>query len=201
MLLQEHGVDRPMRWRLAAALCVLLAAVAVAAHWSGVLLVVLGQAIPDWALAGALLLAALVLRIIARVARRRQPAGTVPLAGHGALSPWIIVPLSLVAVVGSVIGGLRDLSSHYYLLPSESAGGCRVLVRETAFLLGGRGDVYVVEPFGLGRKVSSWTADDGYRPFTSGTFELRWSGDDGVLRISGRRGDPVWPGLHDVDCL
>ncbi|WP_354183225.1 hypothetical protein [Arthrobacter sp. UYP6] len=114
--------------------------------------------------------------------------------------PWFVTLLAVVSVAFSGLGALDDLSSaKYYVLSPANSDGCRVAVREVSFLLAGRGTVYVVGAAGVGREVSSWTADDGYKPFSSGNYELMWYSDGGSL-ILHSNGDPVWPALHEINC-
>lgn len=74
------------------------------------------------------------------------------------------------------------------------------MVRETSFLFAGSGEVYAVGASGIGWTRSSWTADDGYEPVASGTYELHWSADGGTLTVNGTTTNPVWPSLHELDC-
>ncbi|MEE1753294.1 hypothetical protein [Streptomyces sp. SP18CS02] len=175
--------------------CLLLALVA---GWGDLLLVVMGRAVPGWVLSGALLLALLVL-VLGRAVRRRPAARATTASGR--FPPRRLITLPAVAAgLGCAFGALADLGAEYHVLEPRGPDGCRAVVRETAFLFSGSGEVYAVGATGIGRPGSSWTADDGYRPVASGTYELSWGHGGGVLAVHGTTGDPVFPGLHEVDC-
>ncbi|SCL64287.1 hypothetical protein GA0070606_3942 [Micromonospora citrea] len=174
----------------------MLAAVVVAAGWSGLLLVVGGRVVPGWALGGVLLVASWTLALF----RRRVRASASGPAARAHRSRWALTLLTVLTAAGSALGGLNDLSTTYHVLTPDGPGGCRAVARETAFLFAGSGAVYEVGRVGIGRRVGSWTADDGYRPIAAGTYELTWGADSGVLNVSGRSGDPVWPALHKIGC-
>jgi hypothetical protein len=48
--------------------------------------------------------------------------------------------------------------------------------------------------------VSDYIADDGYRPFDLGTFQLTWNGEEAVLHTWGDANAPVDPELHRFVC-
>lgn len=52
---------------------------------------------------------------------------------------------------------------------------------------------------GIGRRESSWSTDDGYRPIAAGSYDLHWGDAGGVLTVHGDI-DPVWPEVHEVHC-
>jgi hypothetical protein len=175
---------------------IVVAAMAVAAHGCGLLLIAGAHVVPGWALGAALLVAAL---IAGPTRSSSGPAGTAATTG----SPRWMRALTSLTVVGCLVGGAADVSASYHLLKPAGPGGCRAVVRETAFLFAGSGAVYtgyVAGPIGAAWRGSSWTADDGYRPIADGTYELRWGLGGGILVVSGTDGNPVWPALHDVDC-
>ena len=177
--------------------CAVLAVVVMLGGWGGLLWVVAGHVVPGWALAGVLLGVLLAQRLARRLALRRERG-----ADAGARSvrrPWLMTLLTVVAAVGSGLDAVGDVGATYHVLTPTGPDGCRAVVREVSFLLAGRGDVYAVGASGIGRRLSSWTADDGYRPIASGTYTLRWA-TGGVLTVSGRSGDPVWPALHEGPC-
>ncbi|MEU9984867.1 hypothetical protein [Streptomyces sp. NPDC050856] len=186
---------RPARRVVIATGCVLLAATAA---WSDLLLVVLGHVVPGWAVGGALLVTAPVIMRVGTAPRRPVADGVVK--ERRAVPRWVLGLAAVVAGLGSVLGAVGDLGADYRVLEPRGPGGCRAVVREASFLLAGSGEVYVAGTTGVGRQVGSWTADDGYRPVASGTYELRWGATDGVLTVNGSKGDPVWPGLHELDC-
>ncbi|BEL06548.1 hypothetical protein Q0Z83_047390 [Actinoplanes sichuanensis] len=170
---------------------VLSAAVAVAAHWSGLLLIVGTHPVPGWAPGGALLGVALIVGL----SRRSAPARPGPNRWRWALA--------LLTLIGCLAGGLADAFARYHLLEPYGPGGCRAVARETAFLFAGSGQVYtghVIGPMGIAWRGTSWTADDGHRPIAAGDYELSWGFGGGSLVVEGSDGDPVWPALHGVDC-
>ncbi|MDX3639320.1 hypothetical protein [Streptomyces sp. MB09-02B] len=110
----------------------------------------------------------------------------------------------MTAALGTTWGAVDDLISNveYRVLRPAGPGGCTAVVRETSFLVIGKGEVYAVGRTGLALGASgSWTVDDGYRPIGAGTYELSWGRDSGHLRIGGRSTDPVLHGgSTDIDC-
>lgn len=180
--------------------CLALSAVVA---WINMVLVVFGYVIAAWAVSTALLCAALIL-MRAAAGRPRAMAG----AGVTPLRPaWLRVLrglLAAAAAIGSALGAAGDVSSEYHVLQPEGPNGCLAVVRESSFLSAGRGEVYTVSTAGpvgiIGWPSGSWTADDGYRPITQGTYELRWGRSDGTLTVSGSEANPVMGGLHSLNC-
>ena len=165
--------------------------------WTGFLFVLRQQAVPGWAIGVVLFLASMVLL---KLDAFRQRSITCTDRTRRIPRPWFVTLLVVVSVTFSGLGALDDLSSaKYYVLSPSNSDGCRVAVREFSFLFAGRGTVYVVGAAGVGRKVSSWTADDGYKPFSSGNYELMWYSDGGSL-ILHSNSDPVWPALYEINC-
>ncbi|OOB91083.1 hypothetical protein B0T42_07905 [Rathayibacter sp. VKM Ac-2630] len=113
-----------------------------------------------------------------------------PARPRGVLSSLTIllssVALTLVLLV-ALVSSLLFNGSAYSVLPGSSENGCRVAVREHAFLTSAGGDIGVVEP---GRFSVDWRAsyssDDGYLPFSAGGYSLHWQGDTAVLRLGDR---------------
>lgn len=107
-----------------------------------------------------------------------------------------------IYLVGLVViwRALLGLGTSYVLLEPAGPSGCRVIVEETSFLLLGSGRVGAVGRVGVSRFGSDYTADDGGRPASEGGYSVRWRGDDGVIRLTGGPGQPVWPALHEVSC-
>ncbi|WP_406197940.1 hypothetical protein OG920_24620 [Streptomyces europaeiscabiei] len=107
-------------------------------------------------------------------------------------------------MLGTAWGAVDDLVSdaEYHVLRPPGPGGCTAVVRETSFLVIGSGEAYAVGRTGLALGESgSWTVDDGYRPIDTGTYELAWGRNGGLLQISGTSTDPVLHGGPvDVDC-
>jgi hypothetical protein len=176
--------------------CLLLA---VAAGWSSMLLVALGQVIPGWVVSVTLLFTWLVLMRVGAVGHRSEIDAASP---RRATPPRFIQGLLVAAAgLGSAFGVLGDLGSEYHVLHPTDPHGCTAVVRETSFLFAGRGEVYAVGPTGIAwRPSGSWEADDGYRPIAAGTYELRWSRYGGTLLVSGTEVDPVVDGLQSIDC-
>lgn len=178
-------------------------AVAAVASWSSLLLVVQGRVIPGWGVSAVLLVVSLVLRwALTRVGR---PTDTSKLLRNRA--KWARSGSSLLivtAALGTTWGAVDDLISNveYRVLRPAGPGGCTAVVRETSFLVTGKGEVYAVGRTGLALGESgSWTVDDGYRPIDAGTYKLSWGREGGHLRISGTSTDPVLRGgSTDIDC-
>ncbi|MGX1369748.1 hypothetical protein RKD19_005107 [Streptomyces canus] len=191
------------------AVSVLGLVLAAVASWGGVLVVVAGRVFPAWVLGGALAVVALVLMGVHRVRER----STAPVEGDGdtAVTAGRYVPrrlgyvlLTVLAVASVGFGALGDLGAQYFVLRPRGPGGCTAVVRETAFLMAGRGEVYGVGGWGstgvAWGSSGSWFADDGYRPVAEGSYELTWGRGGGVLVVQGRSGDPVYPAIHSVGC-
>ena len=166
--------------------------------WAGFLFVLGQQAVPGWAVGGVLFLTAMVLLKVDSSRRR----SSITFRGRNRRNrwPWFVTLPAVVSVLFSGLGALDDVSSaKYHVLSPANSDGCRVAVREVSFLFAGSGTVYVVNAAGIGWKVSSWTADDGYEPVSSRNYELKWHSDGGSLLLHSN-GDPVWPGLHEINC-
>jgi hypothetical protein len=176
--------------------CLLLA---VAAGWSGMLIVVVGRVVPGWALSAALIFVSLVLLRVVAVRHRSTVDRT---TSRRRTLPWLIRG-SLVAAagLGTAFGVLGDYGSEYHILRPTGPDGCTAVVREMSVLFGGRGEVYAVGPTGIAwRPSGDWVADDGYRPIAEGTYQLHWGPDGGALTVSGNGHDPVMDGLQTVEC-
>lgn len=210
---EQRGVRRQLAYGAVGLGCAVLA---VWAQWGGLLLVVAGRVVPGWWVSCVLYLAALVLMRAGdtpepalradegdATAGPGRPAADRP-AGKRRAVPYRVLLLAKVAAALSIaLGALGDLTQEadYRVLEPGSPQGCRVVVRETSFLVAGGGDVYEVGVMGLGLKVGSWSSDDGYRPFRSSTYELDWGREGDALTFSGTRGDPVlWSDVEPIDC-
>ncbi len=114
--------------------CVLLALLVTVVSWSGVLLVVFERVIPLWQVATVLLLTALALAVLA--ARSGRPGSD---RSKGQLPRWLTVTLAVVTCAGTGLTGLGDLMGgpSYTVLEQPALTGCRVVVRETSFLMAG----------------------------------------------------------------
>ncbi|MET8075824.1 hypothetical protein [Streptomyces sp. NPDC005303] len=187
------------------AVCVLGLVLAAVVSWGSVLVVVAGRVVPAWVLGGALIVVSLVLMGVHGVRRRRSApddGDTAVTAGRYVPRRFGYVLLTVLAVVSVGFGVLGDLGAQYLVLRPSGPGGCTAVVRETAFLMAGSGEVY-----GVGGSTGvawgpsgSWFADDGYRPVAEGSYELTWGRGEGVLVVHGSSGNPVYPAIHSVDC-
>ncbi|MGY3202345.1 hypothetical protein [Streptomyces sp. TE5632] len=190
---EQRSVERPFRWRAVAVGCAVLA---VVASWSGLLMVVAGRVVPGWGVSCVLLGVALVLLVCVRnTAEGVNKPPRVP--------RWMIISSTAAAALGIAFGAGGDLinGAEYFVLEPEGPGGCRAVVRETSFLVIGTGEVYEVGSSGLGRRIGSWTVDDGHRPFRFGAYELDWGQDGGNLSVHGTSGNPVlWHDIPEIDC-
>ena len=162
------------RWYVTVVVLVLTAGMYALIGWTVGVVVVAGTwVVPDWAVSGALLVVAYLVALVRRVRMA-----------------W---PFAVVAVVTSVavsLSWLGDLVATYTVLRA-SPDGCQVVVRETAWLFAGNGEVFLVEPLGIGLGRGGYTTDDGYRPVAVGDYTLSWENGTGSLRLTGRPGDPV----------
>ncbi|MEU9172192.1 hypothetical protein AB0D34_31125 [Streptomyces sp. NPDC048420] len=207
-------LNRPFPYAAVGTGVLLLAA---AASWSSVLLVVGGRVVPGWMLGAGLMVGALVLMGVRGVRGRRRSVVGDRVVGDRVVGdrvgpgypfrPSTLRRLgyglsSVLAVLGVGFGALGDLGAEYLFLRPGGPEGCRAVVRETAFLMAGSGEVYAVGgSTGVAWGPSgSWFADDGYRPVAEGSYELRWGRSDGSLLVGGTSGNPVYPSLHTVDC-
>ncbi|WP_328544434.1 hypothetical protein [Streptomyces europaeiscabiei] len=178
-------------------------ALAAAASWGSLLLVVRGRVIPGWGVSAALLVVSLALRWALTRVDLPTDASRLPRkrAGWARLGSRLLI---VTAVLGTAWGAVDDLVSdaEYHVLRPPGPGGCTAVVRETSFLVIGSGEAYAVGRTGLALGESgSWTVDDGYRPIDTGTYELAWGRNGGLLQISGTSTDPVLRGGPvDVDC-
>jgi hypothetical protein len=146
--------------------------------------VVLGAWIPTWWGIEAFLL---VLGIVALIAAFTiAPEADRP---HRALRMVLTGLLIVGALIGAAVIGLRGAGEEYRLLPEQSADGCRIAVREYSFMFAGGGDVGIVRPGGTTVEwIGSYGADDGYKPFSSGTYSVDWRGEMVTFAVWGEPG-------------
>ncbi|WP_123379189.1 hypothetical protein [Pseudokineococcus lusitanus] len=112
--------------------------------------------------------------------------------GDAVLVAVATVPVYLVSLAAVGAGLLLATISSYSVLAPASDGGCRVVVREGSLLLLAAGEVYLLSAGEVrGREVSSYWADDGYMPFSGGTYTLRWDGETALLDVRGVSGQEV----------
>ena len=157
------------------------------------------------AVLGCGLLVGLLSRVLVVVDRRRGRGPSVPDAeGARRAGPGRRLAVALLVVgAGSAaaFSWALDSGSTSAVLAPASANGCRVVVEEHSFLMGGSGSVFVLPAGALvARRVSRYSTDDGYRPVEAGSFALSWAGERGHLEVSGSGFDPVWPRNHEVVC-
>ncbi|MEU7476337.1 hypothetical protein AB0A63_10160 [Lentzea sp. NPDC042327] len=161
------------RSRVAVVVLVVAAGTSALVAWTAGLVVVAGGwVVPDWAVTGALLVA----------------AGLVVVVRWRGRTPWPFRVVAVLTALATLLSGLGDTLATYTVLPPD---GCRVVVRETSFLFAGSGDVFLTGPLGVGTRVGSYRTDDGYLPVASGDYSFRWESGTGRLGFAGRPGDPV----------
>ena len=147
--------------------------------------IVLGDWIPTWWTAEVVLV---VIGITASLGAMFVCPSKQSRPGVG-LRILVAVVLVLAVPVSFLTVGLD--ASSFSVLSKQSDGGCRIVVREYSLLLLGEGSVGIVQP---GSVTVDWLGDywgdDGYMPFTAGTYVLDWSGETASLEIAGKR--PNW---------
>ena len=106
---------------------------------------------------------------------------------------WLVNGTAALALpISILVAGFECLLAAPYIADPASPAGDRVVVVERNVLLAGYGDVYLVpDGFGVGRKIASYSADDGYSPMGNGTYELEWSGSVPHFTAHGAPADPV----------
>ncbi len=86
--------------------------------------------------------------------------------------------LTLVAAAPSVAGAVVGITT-YELHPSASPQDCRVVVEEHHFFWTSGGEFHVLRgETGIARRVAEFVTDDGEVPFTDGTADLTWYGEE-----------------------
>jgi hypothetical protein len=127
--------------------------------------------------------ALVVATMIAQPVRRGR---MIRIAMGSVLMVLVVLSVPLTALVSFGSGGYR-------VLPERSEGGCRIVVRESSFLLAGSGSVGIAQPSALTVDwARAYRADDGLQPFSSGLYGLRWEGPVADLQLGGTGGDPIW---------
>ncbi|GGB20911.1 hypothetical protein GCM10011492_08570 [Flexivirga endophytica] len=142
-----------------------------------------------------------------RVGLVTPPVGCVLVALLMIVLDWLgvlTITLAAATCAGTGLSAASDLvtGATYTVLERPTPAGCRVVLRESSFLMSADGQAYEVEPLGIGHRVASWQVDDGYRPISHGTYELSWSRDRGSLHVDGAPQDPVVSGAgpHELSC-
>lgn len=180
-------------------MCLFLAGVASAGGWCGFVWVWGDLLVTGWAIGGGLVGPAFSLVCVRAIARHHRTRGAGAQEIPHPHSPMWAVMATLIGLL-SVVGFVADRPATYSVLDPGGPGSCRVAVREYSYMFSGSGDVYAVGFGGLGRTVSSWTADDGLEPITTGNYSLQWEDDRALLSVYGESGSPVWPTSHQVAC-
>lgn len=87
---------------------------------------------------------------------------------------WLANGITVLVLFASIlVAGFECLLTAAYIADPASPAGDRAVVVERNVLLAGYGDVYLVSGgFGVGRKIASYSADDGYSPMDNGTYAL-----------------------------
>lgn len=143
------------------------------------------------------------LALASRAARQRGAAtdaravSCVETSG-GRVVRWLANGMAILALLASIlIAGFECLLAAPYIADPAGPAGDRVVVVERNVLLAGHGDVYLVPGgCGLGRKIASYSADDGYSPMGNGTYVLEWDGSDPRFTALGTPANPV--GMYPV---
>lgn len=106
---------------------------------------------------------------------------------------WLVNGTAALALsISILVAGFECLLAAPYIADPASSAGDRVVVVERNVLLAGYGDVYLVPGgFGVGRKVASYSADDGYSPMGNGTYALEWRGSEPHFTAYGTPANPV----------
>ena len=106
---------------------------------------------------------------------------------------WLANGITVLALSASIlVAGFECLLAVPYIAEPTGPAGDRVVVVERNVLLAGYGDVYLVSGgFGVGRKIASYSADDGYSPMDNGTYALEWRGSEPHFTAYGTPANPV----------
>lgn len=170
------------RANLAAFSCLLLALGVVVAFFNGWILIIGSHVIRSWIVSCALLLAALVLLW---VRAKKHRSDNVNDGIWGRMRPIVTFLLVVAVGVGSAIGAFFDIGTHNLVLDPRGPDGCQLVVRESAFLMSGRGEVFAVNAIGIGRSAGKWDSNREYRPVEAGLYTLIWGPVSGELTVSG----------------
>ena len=112
---------------------------------------------------------------------------------------WLANGITVLVLFASIlVAGFECLLTAAYIADPASPAGDRAVVVERNVLLAGYGDVYLVSGgFGVGRKIASYSADDGYSPMDNGTYALEWRGSEPHFTAYGTPANPVV--MHPAD--
>jgi hypothetical protein len=205
---------RLMRMMGAAAMgCGLLAPLAtLATMHRDMILVIAGLTLPAWidgvailALSGALFMGMISLHAHEV---RDLPAGEQharPMAGRtvsamAMTSTFVVMGLTAGFLLLALLAHFFFGDNDYVSLEPSGSHGCRVVVHETSFLMGGSGTLYAVDRWGLGRETGRYTSDDGSHPFTESGYDLTWHRDSATVTFDLDPANPAWPSPQTVRC-
>lgn len=154
----------------------------------GWITLVIGEWIPTWWTVEVVLVALGLGSLL--TARILAP----PLRARGSrASRAVLVTAAVVAVSGSMLAVGASNISQYSLLPERSEGGCRIAVQEHSFLYAGWGSVGIVQPGSVNVDwLGRYGADDGYMPFSRGTYAVDWQGREAGIEVWGDASNPTW---------
>jgi len=99
------------------------------------------------------------------------------------LSMFLLI-ITLVTSFSDSYGFGNTYPKYYYFnaLSSDNT----LIVEENSWLLGGWSNFYIKKNFLFATKLNQWiTTDDGYRPFSSGDYELLWIDSNNVKLVYG----------------
>ncbi len=116
-----------------------------------------------------LLVAILIISSISLILYKNTKHKTLVVVASVVLSFIILSYLSLVS--------LLSFNGTYFEYTSDDQKH-DIVVKECALLLAGWGDIYEKTSFFTMKKVGSYTTDDGFCPFSKGTFRFVWNKDN-----------------------
>lgn len=102
----------------------------------------------------------------------------------------MITPFYVLAVLILTLT-IQETEPRYFYFTSPD-GALNVIVKEESWLFGGWGSFYEPVSPCLMRKVGDYGADDGFRPFTAGAYELEWGESALIVRYGFESGDEHW---------
>ena len=152
------------------------------ALFNGWIMVIGSHVVRTWIVSCVILLTSLVLLWIRAKKRRSDNVND----GIWGRTRPIVTFLLVVAVgAGSAVGAFFDIGTHNLVLDPRGPDGCQLVVRESAFLMSGRGEVFAVNAIGIGRSAGKWDSNKEYRPVEAGLYTLIWGPVSGELTVSG----------------
>lgn len=174
--LEQRKPSIILRMDWAIVCCLLLGVLVVMASWTGWIFVIGSYIVRAWMLSSALLVVALILLRL----RAKARGGSV-----GWLRSLVLALLLAAAGAGSAVDVAANMvmDTEYFVLNPYGPDGCRVVARESSFLMGGSGEAYAVNAFGIGRRVGQWSVDNGGRPIEAGSYTMKWASDGGILLV------------------